>query len=395
MHNNFPAQFKFLLPDLISKGHEVTFLSLESHGNKISGVKHFKISSRINSSVTSWNSPYKGLGKKVSVSELFRAAFVSLKDSGFYPDITIFHSGWGIAYYLKSVFPTTKSFAYAEWWFNWDSAETRFDPDSDYSPIGSVNEKVSHQLLNSFQSVEITESDFVWTPTLWQKSQFPVSIQSRMAVIHEGVDTRFYHPPSNRDFNRSDLTLTYSSRALESMRCFDHFTHIITRVLTSNKRASLIIVGKEKAVYRPISKKRKSLLSIAKDIFSAHNLLDRIQFYTRLDTYEYRNMFLNSDLHIYYSRPFVASWSLLESMSSGCTVVSNPTPMTNEFLSPFGEQQGALLHDCLDHGRAADQICNLLDNPTEMQRISVEMRQRSLEYDFRSMLKSIRSLINY
>ena len=176
MHNNFPAQFKFLLPDLVNRGHEVIFLSLESHGNKISGVKHYKISSKVDTSTSSWISPYKGLGKKVSVSEIFRGAFVSLKEDGFYPDITIFHSGWGIAYFLKCVFPLTKSFAYAEWWFNWDSAENQFDPDSPFSPSGSIKEKVSHQLLNSFQSLEISESDFVWTPTHWQKTQFPASI---------------------------------------------------------------------------------------------------------------------------------------------------------------------------------------------------------------------------
>ena len=144
LHNNFPAQFKFLLPDLVSRGHEVIFLSLESHGNKISGVKHYKISSKVDSSTSSWKSPYKGLGKKVDVSEIFRAAFVSLKEDGFYPDISIFHSGWGIAYFLKSVFPSTQSFAYAEWWFNWDSAESQFDPSNRLIPLQVQPRRRSH-----------------------------------------------------------------------------------------------------------------------------------------------------------------------------------------------------------------------------------------------------------
>ena len=395
LHNNFPAQFKFLLPDLVSRGHEVIFLSLESHGNKISGVKHYKISSKVDSSTSSWKSPYKGLGKKVDVSEIFRAAFVSLKEDGFYPDISVFHSGWGIGYYLKSVFPSTKSFAYAEWWFNWDSEENQFDPESPYSPSGSVKEKVSHQLLNSFQSVEISESDFVWTPTQWQKSQFPHSIQSRMSVVHEGVDTSFYRPFKKRDFNKLDLKLTYSSRALESMRCFDHFIPIISRVLKANPRLSLSIVGKEKAVYRPLRSNHKSLLSVAKNIFTTNNVLERVQFFTRLNPLDYRKMFMQSDLHIYYSRPFVASWSLLESMSSGCTLVSNPTPMTNEFLAPCGVRSGALLHDCLDHDNAAEEIISLLENRKRMKNISEEMRSRALDYDFRTQLKQLRSYISY
>ena len=192
LHNNFPAQFKFLLPDLIENGHHVIFLSLESHGNKIAGVKHFKIQPKEGcDNGFAWTSPYKGLGKKLSISEIFRAAFDSLKRDGFCPDITIFHSGWGIGYFVKSVFPKTKSVAYAEWWFNWDSLESSFDASSHYSPKGTIKEKTSHQFLNATQAAEIVEADLVWTPTLWQKRQFPLSIQSRMEVIHEGVDTKF------------------------------------------------------------------------------------------------------------------------------------------------------------------------------------------------------------
>ena len=105
LHNNYPGQFKFLLPSLVSSNHNVVFLSLESHGNKIAGVKHFKVGSTVENSNQNWNAPYKGLGKKIKHAEIFRAAFQKLKDSGFYPDISIFHSGWGIGCFLKSVFP--------------------------------------------------------------------------------------------------------------------------------------------------------------------------------------------------------------------------------------------------------------------------------------------------
>ena len=40
------------------------FLSLESHGSKIHGVKHYKVGSTLKDSDQAWNSPYKGLGKR-------------------------------------------------------------------------------------------------------------------------------------------------------------------------------------------------------------------------------------------------------------------------------------------------------------------------------------------
>ena len=50
LHNNFPAQFKHLLPYLQSQGHEIRFLSLESHGVRIKGVKHCVIKSTVDKS---------------------------------------------------------------------------------------------------------------------------------------------------------------------------------------------------------------------------------------------------------------------------------------------------------------------------------------------------------
>ena len=182
LHNNFPAQFKFLLPRLVSLNHEIVFLSIESHGVKISGVKHFKVSNLTSDSVTSFRKQHKPLGKKIANAELYRAAFQKLKDSNFSPDITFFHSGWGIGLFLKSIFPSTKSVAYAEWWFMWSSVEAAYDPASPYSPTQSLNEKVSLQYLNSLQATEIAEADFVWSPTKWQKLQFPFSIQKRLTI---------------------------------------------------------------------------------------------------------------------------------------------------------------------------------------------------------------------
>ena len=178
LHNNYPAQFKFLLKTLASTNHELIFLSIESHGVKIPGVKHYKVGSKTVEPVSSFKKQHKPLGKKISNAELFRAAFQKLKDSGFYPDVTFFHSGWGIGFFLKSVFPKTKSIAYAEWWFQWDSAEAAFDPSSPYSPSQTLDERISLKYLNSLQCTEFLEADMVWSPTEWQKSQYPSIIQN-------------------------------------------------------------------------------------------------------------------------------------------------------------------------------------------------------------------------
>lgn len=394
LHNNYPAQFKFIVPALIKLGHQVVFLSLESHGNFIKHVKHYKIGAATPSDATKFGSPYKGFGKKVANAEVYRAAFSKLKDEGYYPDLTIFHSGWGIAYFLKSIFPKTITAAYAEWWYQWDSVEASFDPGSPLTPPRHLQEKVSHQYLNSLQASELAEADFIWSPTNWQRKQFPFSLQKRIHIIHEGVDTKFFNPKMRSVSNNDFLHVTYTSRALEPMRCFHHFAEIISRVMVSNKKVCLTIVGKDQPVYRPLPKGVDSLGSLSIKHFSELGILDRITKIERLGPNAYRNLLANSDLHVYFSRPFIASWSLLEAMSSGCTIITNPLEMTKEFLSaPLSKSDAGLYVDCLDYDRASNDINNLLDTPSKRIVLGQNARVRALDLDFRDQVGKIFDMI--
>ena len=71
-------------------------------------------------------------------------------------------------------------------------------------------------------ALELSEADHVVTPTAWQRSQLPASLQKRCEVIHEGVDTDFFvMNPTWRPKNR--LRLTYATRGMEPMRGFPQF----------------------------------------------------------------------------------------------------------------------------------------------------------------------------
>lgn len=393
LHNNYPAQFKFLLPSIIAQGHKVVFLSLESHGNKISGVKHYKIGPTTQKGAGHiWNAPYKGIGKKIDHAEIFRAAFQKLRDSGFHPDITIFHSGWGIGCFLKSIFPKTQSFAYAEWWFNWDSVEANYDPTSKYSPSSSLSQKVSQHYLNLTQALEIAEADYVWSPTNWQKSQFPKSIRDRIEVIHEGIDTDAFKPTNNPYDLSKPINVTYTSRALEPMRCYHHFYQIIAPVMQAYPQINLTIVGKEKAVYRPVSSTETSLLKGSFELFGKLNLNNQIRHYPRLDSMQYIKLLSNSHVHFYFSRPFVASWSLLEAMSSGCCLVSNISQMTSEFLD---QKSNALLVDSIQAEKSITDIKGFLSDQALVNKVASNARSSVLHLDFRQQLKLLRAFIGY
>ena len=216
LHNNYPAQFRHLLPRLVKQGHDVRFISLENHGVKVKGVKHYlvKLADQDNNvdpdlSQHLINIHLSSLHKKVLIAEMMQTAFKKLKQAGFIPNLIIFHSGWGMGMHLKTIFPAARLAAFSEWWFSWDSHEQNFDRSSPYLPKQTNSSRLNERYTNLSQSLEICESDFIWTATEWQRSQFPFGLQPRINVFHEGVDTDFFSP------NGDGINDTWQTAAIE------------------------------------------------------------------------------------------------------------------------------------------------------------------------------------
>ena len=379
LHNNFPAQFKHLLPLLVKRGHDVIFVSLESHGSKIKGLRHFVVKPKVGTTTLKKSNALYGLSKKASISELFRASFDKLKSSGFYPDLIVFHSGWGLGMHLRTIFPNSKLASFAEWWFAWPSPEAFFDPSQKYQRHPNLKSSIAERYLNLSQSLEFLESDFTWTATNWQKSQFPTRAQQLIHVFHEGVDTKFFTPLHNTQRNDS-IHITYTTRAFEPIRGFEHFFEISLLLLSAFPNIRFTIVGKDKPAYRSLPKDVQPLGQMASQRYKSLGFDDRVTFATRLDTISYRNLLQSSDIHIYFSKPFIASWSLLEAMSSGCCIVASDIPMIREIVANCDEPC-ALLVDHMCHATAFEAVSELIKSPSYRRKLSLKARDRSLKYN--------------
>jgi glycosyltransferase involved in cell wall biosynthesis len=84
-------------------------------------------------------------------------------------------------------------------------------------------------------------------------------------------------------------------------------------------------------------------------------------------------LFALSDLHIYLTVPFVLSWSLMDALACGVTVLCSNTPPVREMVQ---HGQNGLLVDFFDIEGLADQAEKVLNAPDEFRplgRAGVEM----------------------
>ena len=102
-------------------------------------------------------------------------------------------------------------------------------------------------------------------------------------------------------------------------------------------------------------------------------LLDKYEFDTtklhftgRLPYDQYLKVLRASSVHIYLTRPFVLSWSMLEAMSTGCLLVASDTQPVREVIE--NGANGCLV-EFFDAFQIADHVEDALDNRNKMDKI--------------------------
>ena len=291
--------------------------------------------------------------------------------------------------HLKTIFPRAHLAAFSEWWFAWDSEEQAFDSTSPYLPKQTMSSRLNERYTNLSQSLEICESDFIWTATQWQRQQFPGPLQSKINVFHEGVDTDFFSP-TPKSFDKSDLLLTYTSRGLEPMRGFEYFIQFSDKLMNLFPSLKVVIVGKDKPFYRKMPKNSSTMQQMALSAYKESGNLSRVEWHERLDYPAYRDILRKSDIHVYFSRPFIASWGLVEALSCGCCVVGSKIDMVEEIV-----KDAAFLVDHTNVEEAVSEVIPLIESPNTRRNLSKLARQRAVSaYDVRTTTSSLLSAMS-
>jgi glycosyltransferase involved in cell wall biosynthesis len=136
----------------------------------------------------------------------------------------------------------------------------------------------------------------------------------------------------------------------------------------------VLIVGSDKVSYGAAPKDGRSW----KDIFAAEvraQIPDadwaRVHFLGTIPYHHFIPLLQLSTVHVYLTYPFVLSWSLLEAMSAGCTIVASDTQPLHEAI--HHNQTGRLV-PFFDGQALVDEISALCDDPATRQRLGSAAR---------------------
>lgn len=358
VHPNFPGQFRHLATRWAVRPD----IRLVALGGKqapgLPGLRHLSYPETTHQSA---GHPYlRPMERAVRTGQAAARVYLELKRQGFTPDVVLAHPGWGDTLYIRDVFPDTRLIHLCEWYYNAAGADLGFDPEFP----DSLDDRARIRTWNALHALNLTLCDDGVCPTAWQRSVHPPLFQSRLHVLHEGIDTdklmpdaeATYRLPNGQVLKAGDPVITYVARNLEPYRGFHSFLRALAIIQRRHPTCQALIVGGDDVSYGRRSKgaanwREKLTRDIALDPARTH-------FLGKLPYDAYRRVLQVSAVHVYLSYPFVLSWSMLEAMASGCLVIGADTAPVREVIR-HGEN--GWLVDFFDYPAIAERVVGVLE----------------------------------
>jgi len=164
----------------------------------------------------------------------------------------------------------------------------------------------------------------------------------------------------------------------------------LPELLKQRPQARVLIVGGNDVSYGSRPDKAKHGHSNWKDVFIdevrgqiSDSDWGRVHFLGHVDYRHFVPLLQLSTVHVYLTYPFVLSWSLLEAMSAGCAIVASDTQPLHEAIK---DGETGKLVKFFDHARLAHEVCDLLDQPQERQRLGANARAFAQQhYDLKTV----------
>ncbi|MEH1770131.1 MAG: glycosyltransferase family 4 protein [Nostoc sp.] len=386
LHPNFPSQFRNLAIVLgKDPNYQVVFGTNRREG-EIPGV-YKAIYTPSREAAPQTHHYVRNLENAVLTAQAVYRVGEKLKAEGFVPDIVYGHSGWGPTLFMKDVFPKAELLCYFEWFYHAHGSDADFDPNE---PL-NADDECRIRVKNAPILTDLYSCDRGLSPTNWQRQQFPKEYHRKLTVIHDGVDTQYFVPKPgaklvlpriNLDLSHVEELVTYVGRGMEPYRGFPQFMETVALLQQRRPKCHVVVVGEDRVAYGKNLPDGKTYKQLMLEKLSLD--LSRLHFTDRLPYNEYLQVLQASYAHVYLTRPFVLSWSMLEVMAAGCLLVASKTSPVLEVVQ---DGVNGLLVDFFSPDNIANRVEEALNNPQEMSAIRANARETILKrYDLAKLL---------
>ncbi len=375
IHNHFPGRFYSLLPPLMAAGHSCAGISPE--GQELPGTRFLQW--KLEKGPDFQGTP---LAARADIDfRRGRAAAncaLQLQKEGFTPDLIIGHPGWGETIFLKEIFPKSRMILVGEYYYRTKGGDVGFDPE--FKPSANTDPFKAYA-QNATMAMSYAEADRIVFPTHFQASSFPAPFRDRAEIIHEGIDTGVIKPVPNAKIKINDtLTLdnsvpvvTFINRNFEPLRGFHIMMRSLPKFLKRVPKAHVIMIGNDRnngyGLKPPPDMTWKSYM-----LRELKNKIDlsRVHFTGQVAHQAMLSMMSISAAHVYYTYPFVLSWSSLEAMAVQALVLGSDTPPLWDAIE---NGKNGILNNFFDWEALADAMIEACTKPERFTDIRKAARQ--------------------
>ncbi|MCI0378506.1 MAG: glycosyltransferase [Gemmataceae bacterium] len=284
------------------------------------------------------------------------------------PDLVVAHSGFLTSVFLRELYhcPIVN---YFEYFYRPHGSDMDFRPDFPSSEINRLRARARNAVL----LLDLENCDAGYSPTVWQRDRLPSIFHDKVRVIFDGIDTTLWKPQTGlprrhaeRDIPPDMKIVTYVSRGMESMRGFDIFMKAANRLCQRRKDVIFVVVGQDRVCYGGDSRftggKSFKEWVLAQEQYD----LSRFIFTGLLPRKALADLLAITDLHIYLTVPFVLSWSLMNALACGATVLASDTAPVREMIE---HGKNGLLFDFFDIEGLVEAASKVLDSPQDFKHL--------------------------
>lgn len=334
VHNNFPAQFRHLALGLVQRGVPCCAIG-QDHAGLMSQVRIARYSLPRGSTPGIYPLAVRAEADLIRARGAMDAAR-ALQGEGWDPEVIVGHPGWGEMTFLREVFPDAKQVAFAEFYYRGRGMDVGFDTEFFPHDQESV---LRAEAKNAVMGLAYAEADSIVAPTEFQANALPRAFRERTQVIHEGVDVDLIRPEPAQPFALDDgrviapgtPVITHVNNHMEPLRGLHILARALPPLLAAVPDAQVLIVGDPaKRPYGGTAPDDRTWRDVCFDGVAYDPA--RVHFLGRVDHARMLAALRLGAAHVYYTYPFVLSWSLVEAMASGCYVIGSDTPPLHDAI---------------------------------------------------------------